>query len=265
MRQRQKHKIITWSLRKTLVCLFLMCCTLGYSQDIPSLSASIHNHKNVRFALMARDVAEKGIKSLHDETKTQVTAYRDIGNELDKYLRYFELIDVIWQSAKVVVNTVNTLDDIRSTIRKCGELNNTYMEKCLLKGRVALEDTIIIVIYKQMIDGVGNEAQNIYNSYYSIAALYGTTAGGCKTTDLLNMLYSINSSMERMSKIMKNGEYALWRYITTRTTYWKASTYQRVPREQMYQEAIRRWMEASAKPLAGRVKTLTEQRYNETR
>ena len=76
--------------------------------DIVSVEAYIHDHKKQRSLLLARSTLEYSNKLLHEYSREEVGGYKELNVDLDRYTRAFDVIDVMYQSLRTVLNVKDT-------------------------------------------------------------------------------------------------------------------------------------------------------------
>jgi hypothetical protein len=108
---------------------------------------------------------------------------------------------------------------------------------------VEITDTLIISISYRCIQKIANEGQQLYRSVTDLV-LYATGAAACSTSDLMQVLASINTSLDNIEKHLNNAYFETWRYIQMRIGYWKASVYRAQTKKQMAVDAFARWRQA---------------------
>lgn len=251
-----------------ILCLLLQAQPVRaqFDFDITSTEAWINNHKTVYKLMMYRNILEEVNRGLHDKSSDAISDYRQINSDcLDKYTRAFDIINALYSGAKTVVNIKNTYSNVKDKISGLSELNQRYIDKCLSKGDIVPEDSLVIRTYMTMVSSISGDASDIYKSVTDLI-LYATGTASCTTSDLMIVLDRLNGSMDHINEVLNRGYYTLWRYITARTTYWKAILWRSKNMKQICEEAHGRWhgTRESLKPYllsGGHVVTLTERKY----
>ena len=91
-------------------CMFAVLCLLPniakaqWTFDITSVEAYINDHKQQRSLLLARSTLEASNKLLHNYSMKETVSYKELNADLDKYTRAFDVIDVMYQSLRTVLN-----------------------------------------------------------------------------------------------------------------------------------------------------------------
>lgn len=223
-----------------LVLLFPMQATAQWTFDVTSVEAYINDHKQQRSLLLARSTLEASNKLLHDYSSEAVEDYKTLNVDLDKYTRAFDVIDVMYQSLRTVLNVKSTYETVSERISDYKELLEDYNSKVLKKKGLAIADTLIITISLQAIDNIAADGTQLYNSLSDLV-LYATGAAACSTSDLLLVLNSINNSLDDIEKHLNKAYFETWRYIQLRMGYWKEAVYRTKTKQEMIDEAFGRW------------------------
>lgn len=233
-------------LRILLVMLvgYLVFCNpmaaVAQNYDYGSVEAYINDHKQQRSLLMARATIEYGNKLLHEESAESATDYKEVNFDLDKYTRAFDIIDIIYQSARAAVNVYHTYDDVKETIEGYTELLKAFNDRIVERGRIETADTLLISINERAIRNIGKEGEYLYDSVYDLV-LYCTGVAACTTSDILVLLENINTSLERLRMMIKNAYLATWKYVQLRIGFWKGKIYNSKTKEQLLRDAFERW------------------------
>ena len=228
--------------------------------DYGTLEALIADHKIIRGPIQQRTALETVNQELHDNSKKKVLDYKDVNDQLDKYTRCFEILDVVYNSLSVSMNIYNTTIDIRNKIVSIKDLLERYRACIIMKqlgkieeaGKILSgvtvivpEDTIIFVIGRDMVKNVGGKAEDIYKSFVTLVG-YATGAMACSTEGLLITIQGLDQQITDLRKIVDNGHFLLWRYIHMRTGYWyKNVLRQKRSVREHARNALERWRRAT--------------------
>ena len=251
--------------------------------DYGTLEALIADHKIIRGPIQQRTALETVNQELHDNSKKKVLDYKDVNDQLDKYTRCFEILDVVYNSLSVSMNIYNTTIDIRNKIVSIKDLLERYRACIIMKqlgkieeaGKILSgvtdissikgatewfgaasdlyqngvvivpEDTIIFVIGRDMVKNVGGKAEDIYKSFVTLVG-YATGAMACSTEGLLITIQGLDQQITDLRKIVDNGHFLLWRYIHMRTGYWyKNVLHQKKSVREHARNALERWRHAT--------------------
>ena len=251
--------------------------------DYGTLEALIADHKIIRGPIQQRTALETVNQELHDNSKKKVLDYKDVNDQLDKYTRCFEILDVVYNSLSVSMNIYNTTIDIRNKIVSIKDLLERYRACIIMKqlgkieeaGKILSgvtdissikgatewfgaasdlyqngvvivpEDTIIFVIGRDMVKNVGGKAEDIYKSFVTLVG-YATGAMACSTEGLLITIQGLDQQITDLRKIVDNGHFLLWRYIHMRTGYWyKNVLRQKKSVREHARNALERWRRAT--------------------
>ena len=251
--------------------------------DYGTLEALIADHKIIRGPIQQRTALETVNQELHDNSKKKVLDYKDVNDQLDKYTRCFEILDVVYNSLSVSMNLYNTTIDIRNKLVSIKDLLERYRACIIMKqlgkieeaGKILSgvtdissidgatewfgaasdlyqngvvivpEDTIIFVIGRDMVKNVGEKAEDIYKSFVTLVG-YATGAMACSTEGLLITIQGLDQQITDLRKIVDNGHFLLWRYIHMRTGYWyKNVLRQKKSVREHARNALERWRRAT--------------------
>ncbi len=217
-----------------------------FSFDVVSVEAYIDDHKRQRSLLLARSTLEWSNEVLHSYSCDQIMDYKAWNTELDKYTRAFDVIDMLYQSLRTVLNATNTYSAVSSRLSDYKDLLALYNNEFLKKGRMALSDTLIILVSERAIESIAADSKELYNSFYDLV-IYVTGLAACSTADLMVVLERINASLDNIEKHLNEAYIQSWRYMQLRLGYWKEKVYRAKSKQEMCDEAFGRWK------LAGRL------------
>ena len=94
----------------------------------------INDHKKQRSLLLARSTLEYSNKLLHEYSRKEVGNYKELNVDLDRYTRAFDVIDVMYQSLRTVLNVKNTYTAVSDRIGDYKELLDDFNAKILKRG-----------------------------------------------------------------------------------------------------------------------------------
>lgn len=102
----------------TVVLLVLLpdIAKAQWTFDIVSVEAYINDHKKQRSLLLARSTLEYSNKLLHEYSHKEVGQYKELNVDLDRYTRAFDVIDIMYQSLRTVLNVKNTYTAVSDRI-----------------------------------------------------------------------------------------------------------------------------------------------------
>ena len=126
MRQIRKH-----ILSLVLLLIFPVIARAQFAFDFVSVEAYINDHKQQRSLLLARSTLESGNTLLHEYSADATHEYKELNFDLDKYTRAFDVIDMIYQSARTAMNVYNTYNTVTDRIGDYKRLLEDYNEKVL--------------------------------------------------------------------------------------------------------------------------------------
>ena len=99
--------------------------------DVVSVEAYINDHKKQRSLLLARSTLEYSNQLLHEYSRKEVGEYKELNIDLDRYTRAFDVIDVMYQSLRTVLNaknTYNTVSDRIADYKSCWSISREGAE-----------------------------------------------------------------------------------------------------------------------------------------
>lgn len=211
-----------------------------WSFDIASIEAYINDHKKQRSLLLARSTLEYSNKLLHEYSRKETVGYKDLNMDLDKYTRAFDVIDVMYQSLRTVLNVKDSYETIRERLSDYEKLMRDFNEKIIQRKRIELADTVLIGIQARAIRNIADEGEHLYKSFTDLV-LYATGAAACSTADLLVVLDAINLSLDNIQSHLNRSYFDTWRYVQVRIGYWKEKVYRRKSIREMADDAFSRW------------------------
>ena len=251
--------------------------------DYGTLEAMIKDHKKIRGPIQQRAALEKVNQELHDNSKKKVLDYKDVNDQLDKYTRCFEILDIVYNSLSVSFNIYNTTVDIRNKIVSIKDLLERYRACIITKQRgqvqeaadilsgvkdissisgatewwrdakalynqgtvIDPQDTIIFCIGRDMVYQVGDKSEDIYKSFVTLVG-YATGALACSTEGLLMTIQGLDQQITDLRRIVDHGHFLLWRYIHLRTGYWtKGILKPKMSVGEHARNALERWRRAT--------------------
>lgn len=208
--------------------------------DIVSVEAYIHDHKKQRSLLLARSTLEYSNKLLHEYSREEVDGYKELNVDLDRYTRAFDVIDVMYQSLRTVLNVKDTYRTVSDRIGDYKTMLETFHEKALKRGKAEASDLLIITVNEKAIRNIAREGEHLYKSVSDLV-LYATGAAACSTNDLLMVLENVNRSLDSIERHLNRAYMETWRYIQVRIGYWKAKIYRERTKREIVEGAFGRW------------------------
>lgn len=234
--------------RTLLIAVVLMALLPGIAKaqwtfDIVSVEAYINDHKKQRSLLLARSTLEYSNKLLHEYSRKEVDGYKELNIDLDRYTRAFDVIDVMYQSLRTVLNVKNTYTTVSDRIGDYKDLLEDFNEKILKRGRIEPSDALILTINERAIRDIAHDGEQLYRSVSDLV-LYAIGAAACSTSDLLMVLESVNNSLNDIERHLNRAYFETWRYIQVRVGYWKAKIYRERTKREILDGAFGRWRQA---------------------
>ena len=184
--------------------------------DVVSVEAYINDHKKQRSLLLARSTLEYSNQLLHEYSRKEVGEYKELNIDLDRYTRAFDVIDVMYQSLRTVLNAKNTYNTVSDRIAD------------------------YITINEKAIRDIAHDGEQLYKSVSDLA-LYATGAAACSTSDLLMVLEAVNRSLDDIERHLNRAYMETWRYIQVRIGYWKSKIYREHTKQEIIEGAFGRW------------------------
>lgn len=227
-------------------CMLLVLCLLPniaraqWTFDVTSVEAYINDHKQQRSLLLARSTLEASNKLLHNYSMKETVGYKELNADLDKYTRAFDVIDVMYQSLRTVLNVKSTYENVSERISDYKHLLEDFNEKVVKRKHIELADTVLLSINYAAIRNIANDGEQLYKSVNDLA-LYATGAAACSTNDLLMVLNSINNSLDDIERHLNKAYFESWRYIQVRMGYWKEKVYRTKTKSEIIDGAFGRW------------------------
>ena len=211
--------------------------------DVTSVEAYINDHKKQRSLLLARSTLEYSNRLLHDYTQKETGEYKTLNVELDKYTRAFDVIDVMYQSLRTVLNVKSTYETVSERIGDYKRLLEDFNSKVVKRKHIELADTMLISINARAIKLIAADGEQLYKSVNDLV-LYATGAAACSTSDLLMVLESVNSSLDNIERHLNSAYFETWRYVQVRMGYWKEKVYRTKSKAEILDGAFGRWRKA---------------------
>lgn len=211
--------------------------------DVVSVEAYINDHKKQRSLLLARSTLEYSNKLLHEYSRKEVGNYKELNVDLDRYTRAFDVIDVMYQSLRTVLNVKNTYTAVSDRIGDYKDLLDDFNKKILKRGHIESADTLILAINARGLRAIAAEGEQLYKSVSDLV-LYATGAAACSTSDLLMVLESVNKSLDSIEQHLNRAYIETWRYIQVRIGYWKSKIYRERTKREIIDGAFGRWRNA---------------------
>lgn len=241
------------------ILLFPARSMAQFGFDVLSVEAFIHDHKEIKSKLLTRSAIEQVNMALHKVSKDNSVEYKAMNDSLDKYNKCFDIIDLIYTSSRTAFNAVNSYNSVKKNLGNLKELNEDFINKCLLKGNIVASDSLIINTYDDMVKSIVGDAEDLYKSFYDLA-LYASGQVHITVPQLMTIINNINDSLNHIRDSVDHCYYVLWKYITIRTTFWKSSLYAYNPRSkaEVVSEAMRRWRSSQVAAMSGSVERLSQ-------
>ena len=198
-----RHTIIIALL---LITLFPNTALAQWGFDAVSVEAYINDHKKQRSLLLARSTLEYSNKLLHEYSRKEVGEYKELNVDLDRYTRAFDVIDVMYQSLRTVLNVKSTYTAVSDRIGDYKRLLEDFNDRIVKRGRIDPGDAVILAINEKAIRDIADDGKQLYKSVSDLV-LYATGAAECSTSDLLMVLEAVNTSLDDIERHREPGVY----------------------------------------------------------
>ena len=235
-----RHTIIIALL---LITLFPNTALAQWGFDAVSVEAYINDHKKQRSLLLARSTLEYSNQLLHEYSSEEVGKYKELNVDLDKYTRAFDIIDVMYQSLRTVLNVKSTYENVSERISDYKRLLEDFNKKVVKRKHIALADTMLLSINARAIKQIAADGEQLYNSVNDLV-LYATGAAACSTSDLIMVLEAVNNSLDNIERHLNRAYIETWRYVQVRMGYWKEKVYRTKTKAEILDDAFGRWRKA---------------------
>ena len=145
--------------------------------DVVSVEAYINDHKKQRSLLLARSTLEYSNQLLHEYSRKEVGEYKELNIDLDRYTRAFDVIDVMYQSLRTVLNAKNTYNTVSDRIADYKSMLEAFHEKVLKRGRIEPSDALLITINEKAIRDIAHDGEQLYKSVSGGLLHFGSADG----------------------------------------------------------------------------------------
>ena len=135
--------------------------------------------------------------------------YKELNVDLDRYTRAFDVIDVMYQSLRTVLNVKSTYTAVSDRIGDYKRLLEDFNDRIVKRGRIDPGDAVILAINEKAIRDIADDGKQLYKSVSDLV-LYATGAAECSTSDLLMVLEAVNTSLDDIERHLNRA------YIETR-------------------------------------------------
>ena len=213
----------------TLLALLPDVAKGQWTFDIVSVEAYINDHKKQRSLLLARSTLEYSNQLLHEYSREETGKYKEVNIDLDRYTRAFDVIDVMYQSLRTVLNVKDTYSSVSDRIGDYKTMLEAFHEKILKHGNIEPSDALILTINEKAIRDIANEGEHLYKSVSDLV-LYATGA--------------VNKSLDSIEQHLNRAYIETWRYIQVRIGYWKSKIYRERTKREIIDGAFGRWRNA---------------------
>ena len=231
-------------LNTIMLTVILLCLPFrGQAQigwDVSSVEAFIGDHKSQRSLLVTRSIIEQGNKVLHNTSDNTNSKYRDMSQELDKYTKSFDAIDIIVNSLSTGFQVYRTIDNVSEKVQKYRDLLQDYNDKIIKRGKLELVDTLLLSINRDAVEDIYAECQNIYGSVSAIA-VYSSGKLLAKTSDINIQIQQIDKCLRQIDAIINLAYFQTMTYIKSRIYMWNRAIWTEKSKVTIANEAFARW------------------------
>ena len=236
-----------------IIALMMMLApfrALAWGFDVATVEALIDDHKDVRAKMEVRAVVEEGNALLLQWENDTIKGYKKINDLLDKYDKYFDMLDLILRGANTVIKLHRNYTTISDRISAMRKLLTDFNDKCLKTGKLESSDLLIIDIGQDMILAVEDDVENLYKSLKELLMYQGATnAAGLtamSTKNLILILDHIDQCFDQITKVINNAYVRLRGYILARLgPFFRRTLYRSRPVMEVATDALSRWLEVS--------------------
>lgn len=224
----------------TVTVMQEMSAQIPVDFDVMSVEAGIRDHRRLRSKLQLRASMEAANEILHKAAKESVGDNFNISAELDKYDRYFDMIDLVYTTFQVGFNTRQNYRKISSRVHDFAYLYRRYYEICLSHGDVYDSDRRLLTSFLNMFIEIQEEGQDIYDGM-EMLWMYAVGQMNCTTVQLINIITEIDRHFTHVYEIMDSYYQVLLRYMLNRVGLWDARLFQARTLSEVAQDAFDRW------------------------
>ena len=139
----------------------------------------------------------------HQTSRKEIGEYKELNVDLDRYTRAFDVIDVMYQSLRTVLNVKSTYTAVSDRIGDYKKLLEDFNERIVKRGRIDPGDAVILAINEKAIRDIANDGEQLYKSVSDLV-LYATGAAACSTSDLLLVLEAVNTSLDDIEGVYRD-------------------------------------------------------------
>ena len=214
--------ILSSALRRLVVILafFAVSCPAVRAQlydfDVPTVEASIKDHKRIQSILIGRNAVEAFCTSeLNTFGNNTIVNYEKACKSLDEFNHLFDVLDAITHGAHCVITVVDVAKEASNLTSDYYGLLEYYTSKMLLKGNIMPEDTIIVTNIKDMIGKLGSEATQLKLSLDMMAG-YASGMMQCNTAEMIDIILDIETSLRELVDIVRKSYNRTYQYVLLR-------------------------------------------------
>lgn len=224
-----------------VLCVFATAARAQWNFDVTSIEAYIQDHKDERSLLLARATLEVSNRALHEFVQDEADDYRQVNIDLNRYTRAFDIIDLLYQSLRTVMNAYGTYNNVSEKVNDFRDILKKYNERILERGDIESADTTLLHIAERCIRTTADDVSALYRSLTDLV-VYISGAAACSTADLMVLVESINMSLDNITAHVNRTYWEAYRFIELRTGYWKRSVYLSHTKREMAESALERWI-----------------------
>jgi len=246
MNNTDKREIVKLICSVVITVLFAVPQTARaqYSWDWASVEAMIDDHKAEREVLQVRSVVEEGNRVLHSSSDETNANYKDMGEQIDKYTKAFDIIDIVFNSVSTGFNNYKTVENVSDKVGKYKSLLSDFNDKIVQRGRMEPADQLLITINSAAVEELSSECENIYGSITTIAA-YSSGKMHATASNINLQIMKIDESLTRINNIINRAYFETLTYIRSRTRMWNRKIFTEKSKLTICNETFGRWRDKS--------------------
>jgi len=170
--------------------------------------------------------------------------FKNMNEEIDKYTKAFDVIDLIFNTVSTGFNIYHTIDNVSNKISKYNAMLDAYNEKILSRGNIEPADTMLISINRTAINEIYSECQTIYGSITAIA-VYSSGQLLASANAINLQIKRIDECLTRIQNIVNRAYFETYTFIQSRIRMWSRRIFTEKSRMTICNERFAVWRERS--------------------
>ena len=231
-----------------IILLFMPCFSIvtkaQFGWDMAGVEAFISDHKGERSVLTVRSVVEQGNKVLHNTSDNTNSKFKTMNEEIDKYTKAFDVIDLVFNAVSTGFNIYHTVDNVSDKIGKYKNMLEAYNSKILSRGRIEPADTLLLRINMTAIKDVYSQCEEIYKSVTQIA-IYSSGQFLASASSINLQIKRIDQCLTRIQQIVNRAYFETYTFIQSRIRMWNRRIFVEKSRLTICNERFAEWRENS--------------------